>query len=408
MYLSAINVILYLGLFLFARKKNKNRNAGSMVIPFMLLLTAVMCCYMVFVEPKMWKLTFFPFVYLFATYSILYIPVLQLCPLKDDYIVAKNPNLIKLLVIFFIVLSLSSGYFRVQEAISAFTSGDWLAIRTEMYQAEGPVYDSFFQRLSINGAGFLNTLGMVYFFYCLSSYRKKKNSVIFMTILFIAVFIPPIISAVSNAARGTLFHLGIKSLVVTLVFFNHFSKQVKKGIFTIGIVIALFFVFMSIVITLSRFDFDSSSSVLYYFGHSMNTFNYGVMDSIKTYSGGQWFLGDYYKLFGNMVDLENNGTHFGSGFITIIGCLVVDFGPYLTLLVILILVLLFFKKHQKAMDLSEIYLYVVYSELLIEGVFVVGLTYGTKLLVKLIIFYIIAFNYSTSKNNKTNLINSCK
>lgn len=400
MTIQIINILLYLFLFLYWRKLNKKSNIGIMIVPLMLLMTSVLCAINSYLEPQTWHLTLFPFIYLFISFCILLLPLRYLCPQKGELVFISNLKIIKILVNIFIVLSLSTLLFRFQEAINAFSSGDWLSIRTEMYQAETPSYNSFFERLSINGSGFLSTLGMVYYFYCLSSYCLKKKNGLYMALLASAVLLPPIISSISNAARGSLFFFGIKLLVITLVFYNHFSNGVKKKIKWGGVVLAVFFFILSLAITLSRFSTDSNSSLLYYFGHAMNAFNYGVMDSLKSYSGGQWFWGDYYSLFSHSIgSMESNGTHFSSSFITIIGCLLIDFGPIYSIIMIIVIVLLFSRKHNNHMDISDVYLYIVFSELLIEGVFVCGLAYGTKLLVKLLIYYVIANKLFVSRRS---------
>lgn len=391
MTIQVINVLLYLFLFLFWKRTNKHCNIGVMIVPLMLLITAALCAITSLQGPTTWHLTLFPFVYLFLSFCILLIPLLRICPKAGDKIVVSNLGIVRVFVNIFIFLSIATIFIRLQGAINAMLSGDWLTIRTEMYQADEPVYNSFFERLAINGSGFLSTLGAVYFFYCISNLNKRKISNFYIILLGMAVLLPPVITSISNAARGSLFFFGLKMLVVTLVFYNHYSSGIKKGIRWGAIILATLFLSLSIAITLSRFSTDSNSSLLYYFGHSMNAFNYGVMDSIKYYSGGQWFLGDYYSLVGHKpISMEASGTHFASSFITIMGCMLYDFGPIYSLVVVIIIVTFFNRKHKGNIEISDVYLYVVYSELLIEGVFVCGVAYGVKLFVKLLIYYVIS------------------
>lgn len=393
------NILLYFLFFLFWRKKNKNRNIGILTYPAMLLFTSVMCFSVVIHEPKEWHLTIIPFIYLFVSFCLLAIPLHILAPKSNETIMLKNRQLFNGLSFVFIVFSLFSGYLRGTEAFSAISSGEWLLVREEMYQMDEPIYNSFFERLALNASELLEDLGTVYLFYLISGYNKKKTSKLFIFALSIAVIFPPIIRALSLAARGSLFYLILKLWVVYAVFYKSYSKKVRKAVAVSGIVIGVIIVIFVAAITLSRFEDDSQSSLVYYFGHSMCTFNYGVMDSIHSYTGGTRFFGDYYKmLFGNsIVSAENNGTHCGTSFITVVGCLLVDFGPYLSLIVIGIIVLLFSRKHKKNVDLADVYLYLVYSEFLINGVFVFGAAYGIKLVIRLLIYYLVSFNFSNKR-----------
>lgn len=72
-------------------------------------------------------------------------------------------------------------------------------------------------------------------------------------------------------------------------------KYVKRTlIIAVSIIIPLILIYF-IAVTVSRFEesslnIDAGESMMYYLGHSMLTFNYGVMDTIQNYANGAYMF----------------------------------------------------------------------------------------------------------------------
>ena len=126
--------------------------------------------------------------------------------------------------------------------------------------------------------------------------------------------------------------------------------------------------------------------MMYYLGHSMLTFNYGVMDTIQNYANGAYMFD-----CSSLKDIRF-GTHFGTNFITFVGVLYLDFGLVGTVLVAIIFCSYFCKiGRRRYLDIPDIYLLLTYSMLIFNGVFVLGRGYGIQLLEAWIIYFLLKF-----------------
>lgn len=401
---SFINVILY-NIILFLWYKQKRYNLGTIVIPMLYAITAILCMINYISEPKLWQLSILPFVYMFVVYMILLMPFRQIAPYEVNRVTIRNERLIEYIIYIYMFMAFYSTYITIADAVNAFQTGDWLAVRNEMYYGEEKDWNKF-QKLCMNGSSMLHTLAEVWMFYVLSKICKNRKRISYIILLAVAVFLPNLVSAVANAARGLLFYMLLEAFIIGYIFKGHYSKKFVRTIFVFSIIIIFFSLLLSISITLSRFDDDSSSWLLLYFGHSMNTFNYGVMDSIHSYGDGRWFFGSYFDIFFpgrhlQIIDFDQSlGTHFNTGFITLIGCMYVDFGPIFTIIMAIIIAAVFArKKLRKETSFANLYLYAVYASFIAEGVFVEGKAYGMKLIIMVLIFYVI--NYKSYMRKKT-------
>lgn len=384
--------------------RQKRYNLGTMVIPMLYALTAILCMLNYIYEPKLWKLSTLPFVYMFVVYLILMIPFKQIAPYKVNSVTIRNERLVDYFIYIYIFMAFYSTYITIDYAINAFQTGDWLAVRNDMYYGEEKNWTPF-QKVCLNGYAMLHTLAEVWLFYVISLYRRKRKNIFYIILLAVAVFLPVLVSSVANAARGVLFYMVIEAFIIYYIFKGHYPRRFNRAILVFSIVVVFFSLLLSISITFSRFDDDSSNQLMLYFGHSMNSFNYGVMDTIRSYEGGRWFLGSYYDIFfpGKHIQIispdDSLGTHMGTAFITIIGCLYVDFGPIFTIIMAMVIAAVFArKKLSNNATFANLYLYSVYASFIAEGVFVEGKAYGMKLIIMVLIFYVI--NYKSINYKK--------
>lgn len=406
MLVSFINCILYTVIYI-CWVRNKQFGIGTIFIPFMYMLTAYGCLYSYINEPNNWRLTILPYIYLFIVYCILIRPFKYLVPQHCNRLAIRNETCIRMIVYFYMLMAILTFLYSIQGAINALKSGDWLAIRNELYYGE--FYYSGFQRLYLNSYAMLNVLAEVYLFFRIATYNGKIKNLFFIILLAFCVYAPEIVNAIQAAARGTLFSMCIRIFIVYSIYSLFLSKIVKKVITLISLIFLFLFLLLVIAITFSRFDTDAIDSLIYYFGHSMNTFNYGVMDTQHTFGGGRWFLGNYYESIfgGNAMNVSYDsayGTHMETSFITTIGVLYVDFGPIFTIIIALMISKVFSQKSKYGVfDIAHIYLYVVYAEFMVNGIFVEGKAYGMKLLIKLLLFFFIS-NFIFQKEKTWELV----
>ena len=179
--------------------------------------------------------------------------------------------------------------------------------------------------------------------------------------------------------------------IVYLMMKDLLPKYVKRIlIITVSTIIPLVLIYF-MVVTVSRFEesslnVDAGKSIVYYLGHSMLTFNYGVMDTIQNHAYGA------YMFDGSSLRDVRFGTHFGTNFITIVGVLFLDFGLVGTVLMAVMFCCYFSKiARHRFLDIPDVYLLLTYSMLIFNGMFVLGRGYGIQLLEAWFIYFLLKF-----------------
>lgn len=389
-------VLMFVILLLHWRSKGRKDIVVNMPL-IAYLSTSFFCLIQYSKEPQNWSLSYWSYLYYIIVFIILLFPIWKSNPSTTNKIIIKNSRIVRYLAAIFVVFSVVSVYLTLNKAVDALATGEWLRIRNEMYYGDFEVYSTTWERISLNGRNFMSLFITVYFFYQLAYVKDRKNW-FNIILLAIAVFIPPFLGALTMAARGTMFLTILRFVLIYLFFRKRLSNKISLIIRTFFFSLSIFVLIISIAITIARFDDSAKDSILYYFGHSLLSFNYGVADSIHSFSHGKWFLGDYYNLISDSsgdLDFGKLGTHFGTAFITLIGCLYVDFGPFGTIIFSLVISLIFAKSigRKKHLTFQQSYLYLFYVDFLIGGVFVYGQGYGFKIIFSLILFWVTNINY---------------
>ena len=343
-------------------------------------------------NPTEWRISLFPYVFFFLMSLFFFTPFLRLdCKrvgvrLKDSYI-------IRFFAIVFFISSLITTYLYLPIARDNILSGEWLAARNAVYSDEKEFFSSNLIRLLANFYTHIQVVGTVITFFYLSD---SKVGIIKKSLLVFAIIIPPLLIAITVAARDKMFELVMLWVVSYFVFYNKFSKRVRHLIVYGGLSLLAIIALLLIGITTSRFGDESDSSLLYYFSSSMMRFNYGIVDSIKNYAGGWFFLGRIYLFFFDFPVYNFDsylGTHIGSGFFTYLGAWYMDFGPVGTLLV----AILFYALMNKLIDsikerptIAKVSLYVFFLMYLIRGVFVHPAGIAFEWLIQMVIFVLLS------------------
>lgn len=284
----------------------------------------------------------------------------------------------------YIVLAIFSSIVYFPVALDSLRSSDLAEVYEMAHEEKEGTLFSKFANLFFH----IRHLGIILFF---SYLVKAKQSKLFLFLLGVAAFLPIILSTISQASRGGMVALFANIAIVYLMMKDLLPKYVKRTlIITVSTIVPLVLIYF-IVVTVSRFEesslnIDAEKSIVYYLGHSMLTFNYGVMDTIQNYAYGA------YMFDGSSLREVRFGTHFGTNFITIVGVLFLDFGLLGTVLMAVIFCNYFSKiARRRFLDIPDVYLLLTYSMLIFNGMFVMGRGYGIQLLEAWFIYFLLKF-----------------
>lgn len=317
------NALLYLITLLVYWRKQRRMDYGFVTIAFYLIV-AICCIFEYIAEPHRWELTAWPFVYLFIANLILFLPLFS----SSDKIAAKvyynrsiNIPGLQIFCGIYIIFALITTVCYFPLAWDSLQPGAWASIRDSTYEEEFRLFQNPILNILANLSTHFTIAVIVIYFFLLTQPRVSKA---FKTTLLIATITPMALTALVIAARGHIFTLLFNFLLGFLCFRQYIPKRTKRTLLVWAIVFGGILGLYTIAVTIARFGQESDSSLLYYFGHSMLTFDYGLTDTIDTYGKGAYT----FRRFVNYVvhDLDwTLGTHFGTSFFTFVGSLYIDF-----------------------------------------------------------------------------------
>lgn len=388
---SILNLLLYLGVWLFYIIKNKRIDLFVCILTVYTLTAFIgVIDYQIGVFTNEFDLSFFRSIYLFAMIMISIKPYSKADFTSKPISIADN-KAITILLYFFLVCGVVSAYFTLPKAMMLQAAGDWGALRLDIYAGDSSVtlYDSQFERLAKNFYSYLQPFGSVMAFYQLS--RPKINK--YLTVALFAVWLTnAYVSATLVASRGLIMLLAMKMLILYIIFRNKIPHNRKKIIVICTAAVGVFFYGYTMAVTESRFGDESSSSLYYYFGHSLFAFNDGIMRTMHDYAGGKYQFGWLFRMFGMNSDFNWHalGCTHGTAFMTYVGNIYVDFGPYVTPIVIILMSLLVNKfTTKKLYRLSDMIIIAFTSSWFLEGVFVFAGDQSLQWFMMFVVYYII-------------------
>lgn len=370
-----VNIILYLLLFFWYRSKNGTIFSPGGILISQYLLVAV-CCYFVFnltqsgdfvfVQEK-WILTFWPFPYLFFCFILLsrYFIFNKPKEFRD------NPRLIRIITWSFIFSASMYVLVLFPRLLDNLLSGDWATIYTMAHVEDKKDYSNLFERLIMIFCMYFKIPAMVIMFHNISLKLKNKTNYLLIITLLLYIFS----SAILSASRAHMY-IGIVEIVVMYIYFyDKIDIRLRRKITTVSLGVLVLCMFIIIAITISREGNRGGQELvlqnfLYYFGHSMLKFNYGVVDTIKEFANGDFFCR---SIVGYIPGDAELGTHSDPLFTTLIGALYKDFGPIGTIMVSIFAPFLisrsWLSRKSQYMDLAEITIYFYFFNELLVGVF---------------------------------------
>lgn len=374
--LTIFNALLYV-LLLIVHFKKRKFTVGNVILA-MYACVACFCVATVYNDPNNWKLTLWPFLYLFLCVYLLAKPFLikptfNICLKQSSYLFYKK------IATLYICISLFSCIVYLPIAYDHIINPEWADLYKESHQEKDSNMFVKFSNLFFH----VRYLGIVLFFYFIAFGAKRW----FLIIMGICAILPVMLVTICNASRGGLVALVASILFSYLLFADYISQKIKRYLKLLTIFLVPLCVIYFAAVTISRFDPSISyvspiDSIIDYLGHSMLTFNYGVVDTIQSFWYGSYMFG--------LGELNDNGTHYGSAFFTLVGAFYQDFGPIFTLIISMIISGYFCNLLRKrSIGVPELFVLLTYAMLVFNGVFVVGYGFGVQFVEALIIYYVL-------------------
>ena len=403
-YLELFNCILYITT-LYTYWKKYNRIDCYFVLIFAYTFTSIMCffarSYGMIGSDISGTLkrdtTLIPYLYLYICILICFSPLKSLS-IDNSSFGVKNTFPIKLLTWVYIIAGIGSVIYSYPKVMEIVQGGEYALVRQALYADDGTAmtYSSQAERILKNIQNVLNPFGIIMCFY----YLTNKKSMIIIALLFTAWIGREFVDSALTASRGMIANLLLKLLLIFVFFKQAFDEKIRRLFVLSSIVLSIpLFIYM-IAVSISRFDDDASSSIFYYLGHSMSTFNANVMGTMHDFAGGKLMFREILDQLGldSRINSSALGMTHGTGFYTYIGTFYIDFGPVGTLFMCFLINRLlwhFVKKRQFMFSDMVIILYAI--TFFMNGVFVIGGGYAWTWLMIFLLYFLLRM--IETKNN---------
>ena len=236
---------------------------------------------------------------------------------------SDNWKMMRIISRTFIICSIINFCLLSSQMINILQSGDWNSVYTESQEHEAQ-YNNIIEHLVMVYCYYMKIPATIILFANIVKGRIRKEDVL----LALSILLCIVSSTTTSASRASLF-IGVMILVLCYCFFkNDINPDINRSIKKYSLLGGGVLLFLLLSITLVRYsDGRAAASLLYYFGHSMIVFGYGVVDTIKNFGYGAFFCRSVLDYIPGDLEL---GTHCDRLFTTIVGSLYKDFGPAFT------------------------------------------------------------------------------
>lgn len=393
-----INSLLYI--FVFGKKwLNERRLSPGLVMTGMWMMVAVFgAIYYPTTKEFTGHITLFPLLYLFFAYFIF----------MRYYIVEKNWDKHILSIISFrskiidilcylylicVVVNFMADDISLQSIAYSNLIDNASSIYKEAHLGEDRVYESRLIQMTHSYEFYMYYIVLIASFSALCQGRK-----LFASIFLFVVFVNKLLGAAMDADRTEVVTLIILYVALYALFYKFFNQKIKRFILFMSSMLGAIVIIYLLGITIARFEdseYGTEGSLLYYLGQPMLYFDYGLTDTMDGCYYGARTFNSLFERFGMASHQTFDAnlqlkTHFGSGFVTVIGMLLLDFGYIGTIIFGIflpwfIMKLTFFKGK---LSLPGLYIYLFFFNRMCKGVFVNGSGAAVSYY-QAIVFYII-------------------
>lgn len=338
------NVLLWFLTFIIYQKRRKYFGAGSFLL-FLYLSISVVGFHLYnlpignewFVEIKI-----VPFLYLYVMIMLATLPVLKFKEQETASIQQPSNLFLKIITILIVVASLS----QLKHIFTDFSSGlSKMLIDTgagqelylETFSKADQAGDGKIENIAIIISGMLSNISILFLFYNLTLIKKNKLIIIGLSLSVILT----ILSSLASGARGGMTNTLLTAIISYVLLRNFMSLRTRKMVTRIGIIMVLLISIPFLLITVSRFEnnknFDTLSSIEWYYGQSFLNFNNYGLDAGDIRNGDRTSA-----LFKQMIWSDTPRNYFErlykyshmkmneSVFYTFVGDFTLDFGPIIS------------------------------------------------------------------------------
>lgn len=372
-----INTLLYLFTFIIVYRYKKKLDEGCFLLSIYLITAIFNQLYYPTHTYYYNNISLSPFIYLYVILMLFFRPYLinrkdivdKLTQIKPN---SKQYKVLYIMSILYIGFSIISVYYSLSQIYENIAKDAWGEIYGNEDKYENP-YVNILDGIAKRYTDYLRPVILLFSFYLLAFYYKKKIQVLF---IIISVLVSTMIAAAAVASRGNIINICLLIALCYILFRRKIPQTLNIYIYIIsGVFISILGVYF-ISVTIARFGEGSGSydSLLFYAGHSMLTFNDGIFYQTSNYSWGSYFFSYFVNLFG-YIPIESNIDPKAQGlFITFVGTLYRDFSPILLFFIALVFpmwVMRICHIKKKHIDFADLYMYIFYIKQLASG-FTVG------------------------------------
>lgn len=389
--LTFCNSLLYCGTFYYFWKKNKKVNIGILVLSLW-SLSAICGIYYCQTDLHKWNHTFtlLPFIYVFLLFMISIFPLLNLKEWKIQNI-STNIRLINKLAILISIIAIIPFYENLIQLFYTIQSGsdEMIEVLNSRYRDE--TYDQYYYMSDIGKklTWYNNNLGIVsncLFLYYISFFKKNK---ILITGLLISI-LTTYLAAYNTSARYIIVKNMLLLVFYGLIFYRFMNYKTQKKLIKYSVIVIGSFITMTMIISIFRYS-DIMENKAYSYS-MLDWLSLYLSEGFLNFNGDMWYIKDYlwgrntmflerymfditqhvegrdFVIFESIVKIPMNY------FYTMIGDFYVDFGPWLTPIIITCISFIFCKfcKYSQNMLLSKLILIGVWGKACL-----IGFTYYT-------------------------------
>lgn len=414
MVLVITNAILYLILLIVYWYKKKDFDAGTLLLTMWFVVAVTGVIYYC-ESPTSWQLQLWPFLYIYFCFILLsrYIFTYRYSEKSITRLAYSKNRIIDVfcwIYLVCVVIKLVNQGLNFS-ALSLIQVAEDTAEAYEnhlTYEFQGgiiayiaTVYEQYFKIVCV-----------IWGFNCLCQ-KRRLPSILFFSFPFISSFG----DGIFMGSRNTIVMAVMLYVCAYVLYRKIIPSKTKKIIFISSLLIGTIVVLYLLAITESRFGVDTQAAkdngIVSYLGQSMLQFNYGVADTDHRIFGGALNFKNTYNLLGIQLPptfrTDYLGTHVGTGFITLVGFLVIDFG-YLGTIIFCLLFPLLMKGvclRNKGFNLPILYIFLFYLTRMLRGAMVYSgsgadLSYFAVFVFALLLELAMSFDSLISVNKKEN------
>ena len=314
-----------------------------------------------------------PYIYIFVLSILFFIPILTF---KNKCLKRIDGNISILRFVAYIITTLSILPFTENLIYTILHLGSNANQFGENY-GENVQYLSSFSQVLYRWCTYFSIINSVLFFYFLTKKEESK----FIKIGLLVSMLTPILGNLNGGSRFSFVTETLYIIFLYILFYNLLDLKLRKRIFFYLIAFGVFFGIIFMLITLLRFDSTDSTNytllgwMSLYSGESYLNFNDAMWNVSKHTNGDNCFFifkhifGDYPESIRDFHYLENIVHIRMNVYYTFIGDLFIDFGKYVTIIIIIACSFLMKRivSFKNTLSIEKIILFSAYAKICLIG-----------------------------------------